>query len=260
MPTCSPHLVRPRRTATFLVTCLLGGVGAAGTASTPATAAVVSGPVAAKAPIASPRNVTLDGVKVRLEPGTRQVVTVNRTRGTHARVTYWGHRDGKWRKKARTDKGRIGYGGLVSGTERRQGTGTTPLGTYPLESTFGSKARKSTWAMPYHRYSDDYWVLDNASPHYNRLRDRDAGGFRWWLPASNRNASERLVDYGKQYEMAVVIGFNTRNPVRYRGAGIFLHVNGTGATAGCVGVPRWFMRTTMHRLRPGHRPVIAISR
>ena len=48
--------------------------------------------------------------------------------------------------------------------------------------------------------------------------------------------------------------------VRHRGAGIFLHVNGRGATAGCVSVPRWFMRSTMVRLDPARVPVIAIGR
>ena len=38
--------------------------------------------------------------------------------------------------------------------------------------------------------------------------------------------------------------------MRHRGAGIFLHVNGRGATAGCVSVPRSFMRSTMVRLDP----------
>ena len=48
--------------------------------------------------------------------------------------------------------------------------------------------------------------------------------------------------------------------VRHRGAGIFLHVNGKGATAGCVSVPRAFMRSMMAGLNPKRRPVIAIGR
>ncbi|MDP2775444.1 MAG: hypothetical protein Q8O61_17960, partial [Nocardioides sp.] len=38
--------------------------------------------------------VVLDGVTVRLGPHTAQVVTVNRTRGHHARVTFWARHDG----------------------------------------------------------------------------------------------------------------------------------------------------------------------
>lgn len=48
--------------------------------------------------------------------------------------------------------------------------------------------------------------------------------------------------------------------VRHRGAGIFLHVNGRGATAGCVSAPRWMLRRLLHRLDPARVPVIAIGR
>ncbi|MBA2550668.1 MAG: hypothetical protein H0V13_06360 [Nocardioidaceae bacterium] len=49
-------------------------------------------------------------------------------------------------------------------------------------------------------------------------------------------------------------------PVKRRGSGIFLHVNGDGATAGCVSAPRPFIGSMMKRLRPGLRPLMAIGR
>jgi L,D-peptidoglycan transpeptidase YkuD (ErfK/YbiS/YcfS/YnhG family) len=49
-------------------------------------------------------------------------------------------------------------------------------------------------------------------------------------------------------------------PARHRGAGTFLHVNGRGATAGCVSVPRWFMVHLMRDLAPSARPVMAVGR
>ncbi len=102
-------------------------------------------------------------------------------------------------------------------------------------------------------------MQDNASAHYNRYRNQRQGGFRWWLPTSDPNSSERLTDFGRQYEYVVVMGFNRRQ-VRHRGAGIFLHVNGDGATAGCVSAPRPFLRMLMNRLDPDRRPVIAVGR
>ncbi|MFE5732735.1 hypothetical protein ACFQ7A_17740 [Streptomyces sp. NPDC056528] len=42
-----------------------------------------------------------------------------------------------------------------------------------------------------------------------------------------------------------------------RGAGIFPHVNGSGATAGCVSVPRVRMDRIMDRVRPSAGPLIA---
>ena len=216
-------------------------------------------------PAAAPASATgsqvrLDGVTVQLRPGTRQVVTVNHTTGYHARVIYWVRTDGGWAQRLRAADGRIGYGGLVVADQRHQGTGTTPLGTFRLPWAFGTHARNSGWSLGYRRIRrGDFWVEDNRSRFYNRYRNQSQGGFRWRLPASDPNSSERLSDYPVQYEYAVVTGFNSHQ-VRHRGAGIFLHVNGSGATAGCVSAPRPFMRRLMARLDPDRAPVIAIGR
>ena len=71
--------------------------------------------------------------------------------------------------------------------------------------------------------------------------------------------SERLAKYPVQYGRALVIGFNYRHPVRGRGAGIFLHVNGKGATAGCVSVPAGAMARILAWVRPARNPHIAIG-
>jgi len=202
----------------------------------------------------------LDGVAVHLHRGTTQVVTVNRTKGYHARVVLWRKQRGSWHRVATAKDGRIGYGGLVARTKRKQGSGTTPLGTFGLTSAFGTHAKKKGWRLGYWKIKNgDYWVEDNGSRYYNRYRNKRQGGFRWRLPAGNVNGSERLKDYPRQYEYAIVTSFNS-GQVRHRGAGIFLHVNGRGATAGCVSAPRWFLRQVMTRLRPGLHPVIAVGR
>ena len=66
-------------------------------------------------------------------------------------------------------------------------------------------------------------------------------------------------DYPVQYEYSIVTSFNARQ-VRHRGAGIFVHVNGSGATAGCVSAPRSFLRALVARLDPDRAPVVAIGR
>jgi L,D-peptidoglycan transpeptidase YkuD (ErfK/YbiS/YcfS/YnhG family) len=210
--------------------------------------------------VATGSEVHLDGVTVQLPAGTRQVVTVNHTRGYHARVTYWVKRHGDWVRTLRAADGRIGYGGLVVAENRKQGTGTTPLGTFRLPWAFGTHARHDAWSLGYRRiHRGDYWVEDNKSRYYNRYRSKSQGGFRWWLPADDTNSSERLSDYPVQYEYSVVTSFNSHQ-VRHRGAGIFLHVNGSGATAGCVSAPRPFLRRLVARLDPDRAPVIAIGR
>lgn len=225
-----------------------------------ATTLVAPAPAYAEPRQAERSSIRLDGVAVSLDEGTRQVVTVNRTHGYHARVTLWGLSEGRWHQRLQSTDGRIGYGGLVVGHRRRQNTGTTPLGTYDLPWAFGMHGRDASWHLRYRQVRrGDFWVQDNRSRYYNRYRNQSQGGFRWWLPSSDANASERLTDYRSQYEWSIVIGFN-EGQVRHRGSGIFLHVNGSGATAGCVSAPRWFIRSLMARLDPGHRPVIAIGR
>lgn len=204
--------------------------------------------------------VTLGDVRVRLRPGTRQVVTVNHRGGHDARVSYWVLRGTAWQRRFTTADGRIGYGGVVAPTLREQGTGATPLGTYGLISAFGMHAESERWQMRYRKVRrGDYWVQDNGSDYYNRYRNKRQGGFRWWLPTSDDNSSERLLDYRDQYEWAIVMDFNW-DQVRRRGSGIFLHVNGSGATAGCVSAPRAFIRKLMVRLDAERVPVIAVGR
>lgn len=204
--------------------------------------------------------VRLDGVDVRLRDGTRQVVTVKHRRGEHARVSFWALRHGRWTRQFRAADGRIGYGGLVVGRRRHQGAGTTPLGTYRLPSAFGTHPKSAGWDLRYRKIRrGDFWVEDNGSRFYNRYRNQRQGGFRWRLSPGAENGSERLTDYPTQYEYSVVTSFN-RGQVRHRGAGIFLHVNGSGATAGCVSAPRWFLERLMGRLSRDRVPVIAIGR
>ena len=143
----------------------------------------------APAPPAEAATVRLDGVTVVLQPRTTQVITVNHTRGWHARVTFWQRVSSGWRKVKQVKDGRTGYGGLVVGTKRKQGTGSTPLGTYGLISSFGTHARAATWDLPYRKIrAGDYWVQDNASRYYNRYRNKAAGR----LPLEAPLRGERL--------------------------------------------------------------------
>ena len=204
----------------------------------------------------------LDGISTRIHRSQRTVTIVNQTSRTYARVSFWVRRDARCTltRKFLTTTARIGQNGTVDGAERRQGSMTTPRGTYTITETFGNGPAPYT-SMPYHRtQKGDYWVGDNTSRFYNTLRNRSQGGFRWGLPQSNRNASENLRAYGAQYRYAAVINFNRAPDVQraYRGFGIFLHVKDGTGTAGCIGITKGQMEQVLRYLRPGDK--ITISR
>ena len=202
---------------------------------------------------------TLDGVTTRIYRSQRTVIIVNQTSRTYARVSFWVRRSGacSLRRKFLTTTARIGRNGTVAGTERKQGSGTTPRGTYTITETFGNGPAPYT-SMPYHEVrKGDYWVGDNQSRHYNDMRNSADGGFRWWLK-SGPNESENLRAFGAQYRYVAVINFNRAPDARvaYRGFGIFLHVKNGRGTAGCIGISAAQMKLVLRFLRPGDKITI----
>jgi L,D-peptidoglycan transpeptidase YkuD (ErfK/YbiS/YcfS/YnhG family) len=187
-----------------------------------------------------------------------EVITV-RARGSYATVTAWQHGSNGWRAVLSTTSARVGANGVVAAAVRRQGTDTTPGGTFALTQAFGIAANPGAH-LPYHRVTnDDWWVEDNNSAYYNQLRPASLGGFNTALPESDVNGSEHLITHSGAYQYAVVIDYNRWPAVHYKGAGIFLHVNGAGATAGCVSVPSSTMVALLRWLDPAQHPRIAIA-
>ncbi|MGA5731133.1 L,D-transpeptidase family protein [Streptomyces seoulensis] len=180
---------------------------------------------------------------------TAEAPDAGSTTGT---LTWWDLRHGRW-TAAGTAPARFGSGGLVEGGEREQGTNTTPAGLYDLPFGFGIEAAPAGTRVKYRPVKESsWWCQDNDSRAYNRWTDP--------LPADCRaSESEHLVSYRTQYAHALVIGFNYRHPVRGRGAGIFLHVNGKATTAGCVSVPPDAMAEILRWTDPSRHPHIAIG-
>jgi L,D-peptidoglycan transpeptidase YkuD (ErfK/YbiS/YcfS/YnhG family) len=171
---------------------------------------------------------------------------------TTGRLIWWDRRAGHW-YEAGSAPARFGANGLAEGATRVQGTSTTPAGLYALPFAFGIRRAPAGTAYSYRPVTDgSWWCQDNASAAYNR----------WTEPLAADCApgeAEHLVTYEMQYGHALVIGFNYDRPVRGRGAGIFLHVNGKGATAGCVSVPERAMRAVLRWANPRRQPHIAIG-
>jgi L,D-peptidoglycan transpeptidase YkuD (ErfK/YbiS/YcfS/YnhG family) len=184
-----------------------------------------------------------------------QLITVKAS-GSYATVTAWAKGSSGWKAQFSTSAARVGANGVTDGATRRQGTYTTPTGTYTLTEGFG--AASGGTAMPYHVVTDDdWWVEDPESTFYNSMHGEQGADFP--LTEAGDRGSEHLIDYPVQYAKALVIDFNRRPATPGRGAGIFLHVNGSGATAGCVSVPRATMDRIMGWVTPSAHPRIAIG-
>ncbi|WP_309060504.1 L,D-transpeptidase family protein [Streptomyces sp.] len=174
------------------------------------------------------------------------------TASTSGTVTWWDRKDGRW-VAAGTAPARFGAKGLVEGTARRQGTDTTPTGLYGMPYAFGIKAAPRGTAYEYRPVRrDSWWCQDGDSRSYNRWTEPRAADCR-------AAEAEHLITYRAQYAHALVVDFNYHRPVRGRGAGIFLHADGRGATAGCVSVPEKSMRAILRWADPARRPHIAIG-
>ncbi|WUH96071.1 hypothetical protein OG900_37940 [Streptomyces sp. NBC_00433] len=180
------------------------------------------------------------------------IATAPTAAATSGTLTWWQRDHGTWRE-AGAAAARFGSHGLTEGATRTQGTGTTPTGLYGLPFAFGTAAAPAGSTLPYRAVTaSSWWCEDAASASYNRW----AGP----LPADCRaGESEHLADYPTQYANAVVIDFNYTAPVEGRGAGIFLHVNGRAATAGCVSLPADALTRVLAWLRPAAHPHIAIG-
>jgi L,D-peptidoglycan transpeptidase YkuD (ErfK/YbiS/YcfS/YnhG family) len=204
----------------------------------------------------------------------RQLLVVVGTGGTRATLhAYRLEAAGRWREVVAPVAARIGYGGWAWAARRVQDTGTTPAGTFTLGEAFGVAADPGT-RLPYRRVDrDDHWVGDRRDPRtYNLFEPAAAPGRTW-----RTGQAERLAAYPVQYAHAVVIDFNRppRDSVRWdavhrefvtvrpavagRGSAIFLHVNGRGATAGCVSVSRIHLRRILRWLDPAARPRIVMA-
>ncbi|MBT2367761.1 L,D-transpeptidase family protein [Streptomyces sp. ISL-10] len=184
-----------------------------------------------------------------------QVITVKAS-GSYATVTAWQKGSSGWKAQFSTSAGRVGSNGVTDGATRKQSTYTTPTGTYTITEGFGVES--SGTAMPYTKVNDSHWwVQDPESKFYNQMHTAEGADFP--LTETGERGSEHLINYPTQYAKALVINFNRWPAVPGRGAGIFLHINGKGATAGCVSVPRATMDQFMGWVKPSANPRIAIG-
>jgi L,D-peptidoglycan transpeptidase YkuD (ErfK/YbiS/YcfS/YnhG family) len=208
-----------------------------------------------------------------LPAGTGQVLTVTSDRwsSTRAWMSAWRKGDDGWRRVHGPVRVRLGWNGFVPRLKRRQSTGTTPAGTFRLPSAFGNRVDPGARLRYRHVDADDVWPYEPRDPAtYNILQPYRSRTSHW-----RTGYRERLASYGYEYAYAVVLGFNlpsgvhwsakrrqyvaTRTADTRRGGGIFLHVQRSRNTAGCVAGPIDDIRWVVRWLDPALQPRIAMG-
>jgi L,D-peptidoglycan transpeptidase YkuD (ErfK/YbiS/YcfS/YnhG family) len=140
---------------------------------------------------------------------------------------------------------RVGVRGLSA--DRREGDGTTPVGTFGIGPTIYGLDPNPGLKLRYHRLRcGDWWDGDSRSPTYNRFRHVPCGT----TPAF-RGGSEALWRQTVAYREFAFIQYNSAPAVPGRGSAIFLHDDRGRATNGCVSLPRQQLVQVLRALRPG---------
>jgi L,D-peptidoglycan transpeptidase YkuD (ErfK/YbiS/YcfS/YnhG family) len=124
----------------------------------------------------------------------------------------------------------IGAGGIR--TDKHEGDGATPAGSWPLREVFyraDRLARPNTRLPVRPLRSFDGWCDAPGDPQYNKL-----------VRLPYEASAERLWRKDGLYDLIVVVGYNDAPVVPGAGSAIFLHVARAGyaPTAGCVAFSR----------------------
>ena len=171
---------------------------------------------------------------------TKQIILV-----IGKKLTFWekgGY--GIWEKKlsAGCYIGRNGFS-----ADRKEGDGTTPVGSFKIVYAFGNAANPGT-KMKYRRTTENSW-LSSEKATYNQ-----------WVETSGTINGERLRSISL-YKYAMWIGYNVNPTVYNKGSAIFLHCKGSRtSTAGCVAVSETMMKKILKKAKNGTYMVIVPKR
>jgi L,D-peptidoglycan transpeptidase YkuD (ErfK/YbiS/YcfS/YnhG family) len=188
-------------------------------------------------------------------PAGRQVITVeaSSTRTTYARLQTWKRVDACWVAADGPFPARVGKNGVSS--NRREGDGTTPTGTYTISTTMYGNSANPGVRYRYRRLRcGDWWSEDQTSPTYNTFQHVACG-----KPPPFKVKTAGMWQQPNAYPYLAVIEFNTRPIVPGRGSGIFLHAQTVGPTTGCISLRRDALVRVLRWLDPNAKPRIVIG-
>ena len=148
---------------------------------------------------------------------------------TTATLQLWERTDGPWHRVGESWPAVVGRNGLARISDKREGDGKSPAGTFHLVAAYGYADHDAT-ALPYTQSTGLECVDDPASPHYNEIVN---GSARDW------SSSEQMRRDDVLYTHVVELDHNASHTPG-RGSCIFLHVWGGAdtTTSGCTAMPR----------------------
>jgi L,D-peptidoglycan transpeptidase YkuD (ErfK/YbiS/YcfS/YnhG family) len=137
---------------------------------------------------------------------------------------------------------RTGRGGIHS--NKVEGDGATPTGTYPLRKVFYRPDRIRPFAcdLPMSSLTPiDGWCDDPTDPNYNCL-------VKTPYPASH----EQLWRKDHVYDILIVVGYNDAPAIPPKGSAIFIHLinEDKTPTAGCIALSRGDLIEILGELTP----------
>jgi L,D-peptidoglycan transpeptidase YkuD (ErfK/YbiS/YcfS/YnhG family) len=192
---------------------------------------------------------------LRAQPAGSQLITVEAAtaRTSHATLRTWRRAGGCWRPVGGPYAARVGWNGLRR--NRREGDGTTPIGTFRIGRVmYGNEPNPGVRFRYIRLRCGDWWVEDPASPAYNTFQRVGCGRrppFRVGTPDMSKDR--------RAYPYLAVVEFNMHPVVPGRGSGIFLHAQTGRATNGCVSLRRVHLRRVLRWLSPSAAPRIVIG-
>jgi L,D-peptidoglycan transpeptidase YkuD (ErfK/YbiS/YcfS/YnhG family) len=149
---------------------------------------------------------------------------------------------------------RVGRNGIRK--NRREGDGTTPVGTFRIGRVMYGNEPNPGVKFRYRRLRcGDWWNEDPSSPTYNTLQRLRCGEQPPFAVKSPGMWQERTA-----YTHLAVVEFNMNPVVPGRGSGIFLHAQTGGPTNGCISLRRPDLVRVLRWLRPSSTPSITIAK
>jgi L,D-peptidoglycan transpeptidase YkuD (ErfK/YbiS/YcfS/YnhG family) len=213
---------------------------------------LVANLVVAALAVACPSNLAND---LRTAPAGSQLITVEAAtaRTTHATLRTWRRSGDCWVASGGPYAARVGRSGLSA--NRREGDGTTPMGTFRIGPVMYGNAPNPGVKFRYRRVvCGDWWDEDPSSSTYNTFQHVPCG-----REPPFRAKSEGMWQQPRAYAYLAIVEFNMHPVVPGRGSGIFLHADTGGPTNGCVSLRRADLVRVLRWLNPKAAPRIAIG-